>query len=74
MEIIKDQYIHETIGQSITIAVKEMEKRMLDMVVIIPILNQLPLPSKQRIDQSRRDIKHSIRNIIDQRIILNFTI
>jgi cytochrome P450 len=66
-EIIKDQYVHETIGQNITIALKECEKRLLNMIAIIPLLNQLPLPSKRRIDQSRRDIKHIIRNIINQR-------
>jgi cytochrome P450 len=66
-EIIEDQHVHETIGQSITIALKALEKRMLNMIGLIPLINQLPLPSKKRIDQSRRDIKHIIRNIINQR-------
>jgi len=66
-EIIEDQHTHESIGQSITIAMKELEKRMLNMIAIIPLLNQLPLPSKKRIDKSRQDIKHIIRNIINQR-------
>jgi cytochrome P450 len=66
-EIIEDQHVHETIGQSITIALKALEKRMLDMIGLIPLINKLPLPSKKRIDQSRRDIKHIIRNIINQR-------
>jgi cytochrome P450 len=66
-EISGDQHIHETIGKSITIAMKEAEKRMLNMIAIIPLVNQLPLPSKQRIDKSRQDIKHIIRNIINQR-------
>jgi cytochrome P450 len=66
-EIIEDQYVHETIGQSITIGMKTLEKRMLNMIAFIPFLNQLPLPSKQRIDKSRQDIKHIIRNIINQR-------
>ena len=66
-EIINDQHVHETIGQSITIALKEVEKRMANLIAIIPLVNQLPLPSKQCIDQSRRDIKHIVLNIINQR-------
>jgi hypothetical protein len=66
-EIIKDQHVHETIGRNMTIAIKELEKRVLNMIAIIPLLNQLPLSSKQGIDQCRRDIKHIVRNIIDQR-------
>ena len=37
------------------------------MIALIPIINQLPLPSKRRIDKSRQDIKNVVQNIIDQR-------
>ena len=66
-EIINDQHVQETIGQSVTIAIKELEKRMLNMIAFIPLLNQLPLPGKQIIDRSRHDIKNIIRTIINQR-------
>jgi cytochrome P450 len=66
-EITKDNRLHETIFKCITVAVKELEKRMFNMVMITPILNRLPLPSKLRIDKSRRDIKHIVQNIINQR-------
>jgi cytochrome P450 len=66
-EIVGDQHVHKTIGKCITTAMKATEKRMLNMIAIVPLLNQLPLSSKQCIDQSRRDIKRIIRNIINQR-------
>jgi cytochrome P450 len=66
-EIIKDQHVHEIIGQNVTRAMKEIEKRILNMIALFPLLNGLPLPSKRRIDQSRRDIKHIVQNIINQR-------
>lgn len=66
-EIINDDKIHKIISQSISIAVKEMEKRMLNMIAIIPLINQLPLISKQRINKSRKNIKYVVQNIINQR-------
>ncbi len=66
-EITNDQHIHETIGQNITIAMKEMEKRILNMIALFPLLDKLPLPGKQCIDQCRRDIKDIVQNIISQR-------
>ncbi len=66
-EIIEGQHVHETIGQNITITMQALGKRTLNMIGLIPLINKLPLPSKKRIDQSRRDIKHIIRNIINQR-------
>jgi cytochrome P450 len=64
---LRDQHVHEIISQSVTIGVKEMEKRMFNMVAITPILNQLPLPGKRRIDQSKHDIHKIVQHIIDQR-------
>ncbi len=66
-DIIQDQHVHEIIFQSITIAVKEMEKRTFNMIAVIPLANRLPLPSKRCIDWCRRDIKHVVQNIINQR-------
>ena len=66
-ECIKDEQIHQTIFQSLSIAVHEMEKRMLNMIAIIPIINKLPLKSKTNIDKSRKDIKNIVQFIINQR-------
>ena len=45
-DIIKDQYVHETIFRSLTVSLKEIEKRVLNMLALIPIVNRLPLPGK----------------------------
>jgi cytochrome P450 len=66
-DIIKDQHTYETICQSLTVALKEIEKRVFNMLAIIPILNRLPLRGKVIIDQSRRNIKNAVQNIINQR-------
>jgi cytochrome P450 len=66
-EITNDQHVHETIFRSVTVALKAIEQRMYSILFFIPVLNQLPVPSKRRIDQSRRDIKHVVQNIINQR-------
>ena len=66
-EIINEQQVEQTIGQSLTMAMKELDKRMLNMIAFIPLLNQLPFRSKRIIDRSRQEIKHIIRNIINQR-------
>jgi hypothetical protein len=37
------------------------------MIGIIPIINCLPLPSKRRIDQSKKNVKYAVQHIIDER-------
>ena len=66
-DIIEDQHAHETIFRSVTIGLKEIEKRIFNMLALIPILNQLPLPGKLVIDRSRENIKRVVQNIINQR-------
>ena len=66
-DIIKDRYVHETIFRSLTVALKEIEKRVFNMLALIPIINQLPVPGKRLIDQSRQNIKQIVQNIINQR-------
>jgi cytochrome P450 len=66
-DIIKDRYVHQTISRSLTIALKETEKRVFNMLALIPIVNRLPLPGKLLIDQSRQNIKQIVQNIINQR-------
>jgi cytochrome P450 len=66
-EKLKDPYVHETISRSLAVALKEIEKRVFNMVALIPLVNQLPLPGKRLIDQSRHDIKKVVQNIINQR-------
>jgi cytochrome P450 len=60
-EITIDQYTQIIMG------IKEMERNMLSMLAIIPIINRLPLPNKQRTDQSRENIKRVVQLIINQR-------
>jgi hypothetical protein len=38
-----------------------------NMITIIPIINQLPFPSKRRIEKSKRDVRVVIQRIIDDR-------
>ncbi|CAF3518311.1 unnamed protein product [Rotaria sp. Silwood1] len=66
-ELINDQHVHEIIFQCVTIAMKELEKRMFNMIVILPIVNQLPILGKPRIDQAKEEIRHIVQQIIDQR-------
>ncbi|CAF1409358.1 unnamed protein product [Rotaria sordida] len=67
VEAMKDIHIHETIYQSIKIASDEIEKRIHNMIIIIPILNQLPILGKRRIDKCRQDIKNIVLQMINQR-------
>ncbi|CAF1531612.1 unnamed protein product, partial [Adineta steineri] len=41
--------------------------RTLNMIGLIPIINRLPFPSKQRIDKSKQDVRIVIQRIIDDR-------
>ncbi|CAF0997361.1 unnamed protein product [Rotaria sordida] len=66
-ELINDQHVHETISKCVTIATKELEKRMFNMIVILPIINQLPILGKPRIDQAKEEIKHIVQQIVNQR-------
>lgn len=66
-DIIDDQHVHETIFRSLTVALKEMEKRIFNMLALIPIVNRIPLPGKLLIDHSREEIKQVVQNIINQR-------
>lgn len=66
-EIIKDQNVHEIIFRNVTIALKAVERRTFNMLAILPIINQLPLPDKRCIDQSRQNIKQVVQTIINQR-------
>ncbi|CAF2755061.1 unnamed protein product [Rotaria sp. Silwood2] len=66
-EIISDENIHETIYRTITESLELMEKRLFNMIAIIPIINRLPLPSKRRIDKCICEGKTIIRRIVDDR-------
>ncbi|CAF2772688.1 unnamed protein product [Rotaria sp. Silwood2] len=67
IEAMQDIYTHETIYQSIRVAANEIEKRIYNMIIIIPILNQLPLFGKRRIDQCRQDMKKIVLQMINLR-------
>ncbi|UJR13280.1 hypothetical protein I4U23_000299 [Adineta vaga] len=67
-QIIEDNNVHEIIFRNMNIVLKEMEKRIFNMLGLIPIVNQLPLAGKRRMDKSRREIQQVIQNIINQRL------
>ncbi|CAF1052148.1 unnamed protein product [Rotaria sordida] len=65
--ISKDKNIHEKIYQNVTVILKELEKRLFDMIAILPLINRLPLPSKLRIDKSMQDLRTIVESVIDER-------
>ncbi|CAF1118279.1 unnamed protein product [Rotaria sordida] len=65
--LMKDEHIRETIYQGITKIFEDIGERTYNMIGIIPIINQLPLPSKRRIDKSKENIRHAVEHIIDER-------
>ncbi|CAF1033138.1 unnamed protein product [Rotaria sp. Silwood1] len=67
VEAMQDRHIHEFIYENLKVATNEMEKRIYNMTIIIPIIKDLPLPGKRRIDKCRRDIKNITLKIINQR-------
>ncbi|CAF4927477.1 unnamed protein product [Rotaria sp. Silwood1] len=66
-EIISDENVHETIYRAVTESLELMEKRLYNMIAIIPIINRLPLSSKRRIDKCISEGKNIIRRIVDDR-------
>lgn len=67
-ETIEDKSVHEIIFQNMNVALKEMEKRIFNMVGLLPIIKDLPLAGKRRIDQARQAIQQIVQNIINQRL------
>lgn len=65
--ITNDEDVHETIYRSVTVTLKEMEKRLFNMIAVLPVVNRLPCPSKFRIDKSMGDLRRVIQGIIDER-------
>lgn len=66
-EAMEDKHIHEVIHESLKLGMDAIEQRIYSMIIIIPIINQLPLPSKRCIDKCRQDIKDIVQQIIDHR-------
>ena len=66
-EITEDNRAHDVISRNLTIGLNEAENRIFSMVALIPVLNQLPLPSKRRLDKAKQDIRNVVRDIIEQR-------
>ncbi|CAF4063873.1 unnamed protein product [Rotaria magnacalcarata] len=67
VEVMNDKSIHETIYKSLKIALDEIEKRIYNLIILIPILNQLPIFGKRTIDKCRQDIKNITLQVINQR-------
>lgn len=67
IESMKDDFIHETIYENVKIGLEEIEKRIYNLIIIIPILNQLPIFGKRTIDKCRQDMKKIVLKMVDQR-------
>ena len=67
MSIENEKPVHETVSQTIAAALKETEKRALNLIGIIPLINRMPLPSKLRIDASMREVRRVVLHIIGER-------
>lgn len=65
--LMKNENFRNIIYQNVTTTLEDVEKRIHNMIAIIPFINRLPLPSKQRIDKSKRDVRLVIQQIIDHR-------
>ena len=65
--LMQNDNARDVIYRNVTTTLKDVEQRILNMIAITPILNRLPFPSKQRIDQSKQDVKLVIQQIINDR-------
>ncbi|CAF1307424.1 unnamed protein product [Rotaria sp. Silwood1] len=66
-EILSDEKMHETVHRIVSESLELMEKRLFNMIAIIPIINRLPLAGKRRIDRCIYEGKNLIRQIVDNR-------
>lgn len=65
--LMTDETVRNLIYNNVTTTLEDVEKRILNMIALVPLLNRLPLPSKRRIDKSKYDVKVVIQRIIEQR-------
>jgi hypothetical protein len=65
--MMKNEHLREIIHQGVATRLEDIEHRTYNMIGIIPIINQLPLPSKRRIDKSKQNVKYAVQHIIDER-------
>lgn len=66
-ELMGNTKLHETIFDNLNIALKLIEKRIFNMIGLIPIVKELPLPSKLRIDRARHNMQREVQQIVNQR-------
>ncbi|CAF3508753.1 unnamed protein product [Adineta steineri] len=65
--LMKNENVREIIYRNVTTTLEDVQNRTLNMIGLIPIINRLPFPSKQRIDKSKQDVRIVIQRIIDDR-------
>ena len=65
--LAKNENIRDIIYRSVTTTSGDIEKRIINMTALIPIINRLPFPNKRRIDKSRYDSRIVVQRIIDER-------
>ncbi|CAF1100733.1 unnamed protein product [Rotaria sordida] len=67
VETMKDRSINDTIYHNLQIAFDEVEKRIYNVILIIPILNRLPILWKKRIDKCKQDMRNAVLQMINLR-------
>ena len=65
--LMKNDEFREMIYQNVTTTLKDVEKRIHNMIALTPLLNRFPFASKRRIDQSKKDVRQVIERIINDR-------
>ncbi|CAF4342759.1 unnamed protein product, partial [Adineta steineri] len=63
--LMKNENVRDIIYRNVTTTLEDVQNRTLNMIGLIPIINRLPFPSKQRIDKSKQDVRIVIQRIID---------
>ena len=66
-ETLSNEKSQAILYRGVSETLKLTETRLFNMTAMIPIINRLPLPSKQKIDQYLREGKELVREIVDNR-------
>ncbi|CAF1546711.1 unnamed protein product [Didymodactylos carnosus] len=65
--LVHDKEVHALMHRSIATAMSELEHRMFTLIGVLPIVKSLPLKSKLKIDEAKRDFMSAVKKIIDDR-------
>lgn len=65
--LMDDGYARQTICQNVIKTMHDLEQRVFNLIGLIPIINQLPLASRRRIDRAKHTFRTIVQTIIEQR-------